>query len=539
LLTGLVEDDPAAWHGGVRGRQLPKTAGDSDEDFELAKQWLNDCLCGHDDCRKPNPRETRLPTRVLDIGPGDGSEEPYLLETNGMHGLYIALSHCWGGQVPLTTTSCTVLERKKSTPISLLPQTFRDAVFISRKLGVRYLWIDSLCIIQDSKTDWEKESAVMGDVYGRSHLTIAARGAANAEIGCFIPRKEEPPACCLEYRNADGSIRGQMFVRDPAFEIERIDRSPLDERGWVLQERILSPRILYYGSQQLYWECTSATIRQDGKDRDVHNDGLRPGGFKEDWDPARVTKPKFTTPEDEQLSEMSGVSAEALELMRHWYLIANHYTRRKLTFDSDRLPAIAGVAKEFHSKTGYAYVAGLWKEDLITGLLWYRSSAYSAHDAPTSSELPTWSWARFSGTISFWSYTGTALLYVLDTDCELLDISYDSTANLHNYGEISNARIQIKGRVVHAILKQKERKEPEMGFKNNNMLYTKGGAIIGKPIFDMKDSQKVGVIVGHPSLLASLTVGISKCPTQVSVPPRFYRKPYQKIKSRFLGDFAR
>ncbi|PMD38806.1 HET-domain-containing protein [Hyaloscypha variabilis F] len=439
-------DDPAAWHGGVRGRQLPKTAGDSDEDFELAKQWLNDCLCGHDDCRKPNPRETRLPTRVLDIGPGDGSEEPYLLETNGMHGLYIALSHCWGGQVPLTTTSCTVLERKKSTPMSLLPQTFRDAVFISRKLGVRYLWIDSLCIIQDSKTDWEKESAVMGDVYGRSHLTIAARGAANAEIGCFIPRKEEPPACCLEYKNADGSIRGQMFVRNPAFEIERIDRSPLDERGWVLQERILSPRILYYGSQQLYWECTSATIRQDGKDRDVHNDGLRPGGFKEDWDPARVTKPKFATPEDEQLSEMSGVSVEALERTRHWYLIADHYTRRKLTFDSDRLPAIAGVAKEFHRKTSYAYVAGLWKEDLITGLLWYRSSAYSAHDAPTSSELPTWSWARFSGTISFWSYTGTALLYVLDTDCELLDISYDSTANLYNYGEISNARIQIKGR---------------------------------------------------------------------------------------------
>jgi hypothetical protein len=102
-------------------------------------------------------------------------------------------------------------------------------VVISRKLGIQYLWIDSLSIIQDSRTDWEKESAVMGDVYGRSYLTIAARGAANAEVGCFIPRKEEPPACCLEYKN--GSTKGRMYVRDPAFQLERIDQSPLMEEA--------------------------------------------------------------------------------------------------------------------------------------------------------------------------------------------------------------------------------------------------------------------------------------------------------------------
>jgi len=246
LLTEFDEDDPAAWHGEIRGRPLPRTAGDSDEDFELAKRWLNDCLCSHDYCQKATTQETRLPTRVLDIGPVDGSEQPYLLETRGMHGSYIALSHCWGGQVPLTTTSNTISQRKLCISLTSLPKTFRDAVLISRRLGVRYLWIDSLCIIQDSKIDWEKESAIMGDVYGHSYLTIAARGAANAEIGCFIPRKKEFPTCCLEYRN--GSIKGHMYVRDPAFQTERIDQSPLDERGWVFQERILSPRNLYYGS---------------------------------------------------------------------------------------------------------------------------------------------------------------------------------------------------------------------------------------------------------------------------------------------------
>jgi hypothetical protein len=483
LLTGLGEDDPAAWHGEIRGRPLPRTAGDSDEDFELAKRWLNDCLCSHDYCRKSSPRETRLPTRVLDIGSVDGSEEPYLLETHGMHGCYIALSHCWGGQVPLTTTFGTISQRKQCISLPSLPKTFRDAVLISRKLGVRYLWIDSLCIVQDSKIDWEKESAIMGDVYGHSYLTIAARGAANAEIGCFIPREEELPTCCLEYCN--GSIKGQMYVRDPAFQTERIDQSPLDERGWVFQERILSPRILYYGSQQLYWECTSTTIRQDGKFRDVDNDGFRShNGFKQSWDPDAVIRPRFNSDEDKKSLELNGVSVELLEHMSHWYQITHQYTRRKLTFASDRLPAIAGVAKQFHRKTGYLYVAGLWKDDLVAGLLWF---GVNAKDAPTSSKLPTWSWARFSGVVMFWSDSNSGLRF-LDTDCELIDLSYHTIDGLQNYGEISDAKIQIKGRVVRVILKQ-----PAPGGEFSGMtLYTKGGAIVGRPIFDGPDSHEVG-----------------------------------------------
>jgi len=93
-----------------------------------------------------------------------------------------------------------------------------------------------------------------------------------------------------------------------------------------------------------------------------------------------------------KLLELSGISVS------HWYEITNQYTRRKLTFPSDRLPAIAGIAKKIHRKTGYLYVAGLWKEDLIAGLLWFR---VGSTDAPTSSNLPTWSWARFSGEVRF------------------------------------------------------------------------------------------------------------------------------------------
>lgn len=485
ILTGSVEDDPAAWHGEICGRPLPRTAGDSDEDFELAKQWLNDCLCRHDHSQNMIPQETQLPTRVLDIGPADGSEEPYLLETQGIHGYYITLSHCWGGQVPLTTTSDTISERKRCISLPSLPKTFRDAVLISRKLGVRYLWIDSLCIIQDSKEDWENESARMGDVYAHSYLTIAARGAANAGIGCFIPREEELPTCCLEYHNPDSSINGKIYVRDPGFQAERIDASPLDNRGWVFQERILSPRIIYYGSQQLYWECISNTIRQDGKFHDVESDGFRAGsGFKEDWDLDTPKMPKFHNDESEKSIGSKKISVEQLKRMCNWYLLVSQYTHRKLTFASDRLPALAGVAKHFHEKTGYLYVAGLWKEDLMTGLLWYRPNH---KDAPTSSKLPTWSWARFNGGVSFWS-DERGLLKLINTDCELIDLSYQTNDGFHNYGEVSNAKIQIKGRVLRAILNK-----PKPGGLSNDMrLYTKDGAIIGRPVFDRENSYKFG-----------------------------------------------
>jgi hypothetical protein len=321
----------------------------------------------------------------------------------------------------------------------------------------------------------------MGDVYGRSYLTIAARGAANAAVGCFIPRKKELPPCRLEYQN--GSIKGQMYVRDPDYQLERIDQSPLDGRGWVFQERILSPRILYYGSQQLYWECTSATIRQDGKFRDVDNDGLHHRAFKEVWDPNAAIEPRSMIDEDAKPLDANGASLGNLESMSRWYEVVHEYTRRKLTYESDKLPAIAGVAKQFHRKTGFLYVAGLWKENLITGLLWSRP----VKDAPISSKSPTWSWARFGGEVSFWS-NSNAGLKLLNTDCELIDLSYDTTDTLQNYGEVSNAKIVIKGRILRVILKA-----AVVGGNSQGMtLDSQDEVRVGWPSFDMLESKNVG-----------------------------------------------
>lgn len=172
--------------------RAPEWTGDnhtgSEATFKLARRWLEECTSSshtHTSC--PRPVETKLPTRILDVGPPDGSsEQPVQLRvTDGERGTYIALTHCWGHTLPLTTTKKTFEERLISIPLPTLPQTFQDAVVIARRMGVRYLWIDSLCIIQDSPVDWETESARMGDYFSNCLFAIAATDASDSTQGCF------------------------------------------------------------------------------------------------------------------------------------------------------------------------------------------------------------------------------------------------------------------------------------------------------------------------------------------------------------------
>jgi hypothetical protein len=118
------------------------------------------CCSHHTHCREPKSK-TSFPTRVIDGGPPDGSLEPMLLKSNHMKDLYVTLSHCPGGKVSSTTTPKNVEEHNCAISLNTLPNTFQDAILITRRLGLRYLWIDSLCILQGSASDWQRGSAVM------------------------------------------------------------------------------------------------------------------------------------------------------------------------------------------------------------------------------------------------------------------------------------------------------------------------------------------------------------------------------------------
>ena len=436
-----MQVDPAAWHGGITSRPLPVSAGDSDADFAFIQQNLQECLKAHPYCEENST--TYLPTRVLNIG---SSGEPCLLETEGIRGRYITLSHCWGGKVSLTTTTDNLSAHKKAIPLASMPPTFRQAVHISKRLGIQYLWIDSLCILQNSKDDWEREASKMGDVYKGSYLTIAARAASSAEVGCFIARREAS-TCRIEYQSPDRSLSGSIYILDPAFQLERITETPLDTRGWVLQERILSPRILHYGAQQIYWECREATIRQDGKYPDINQDNLRLHGFKQSLD-VHVPCDQIFYANNLRPREWTPQKFDLYARMAQWYCLVSMYSVRKLTFGSDKLPAIAGIAKTAAAFTGYSYIAGLWREDILAGLLWYRAGIEGSNEPLASLKLPSWSWARFNGRIEFRGGKPNGTVRIVDDSCQAIDINYRSTGVLGNYGEVCHSRIELRGKVI-------------------------------------------------------------------------------------------
>ncbi len=169
----------------IPGRRLSITP-DNEANFKDFQQWIRESF----EIDKPYDwNGCNLPRRVLDVGDGEELENLQLKETeSSTQGRYIALSHCWGKSLPIKTTTKNLLEHSQNIRMSDLTQTFRDAVFLTRQFNIRYLWIDSLCILQDSRTDWETESAKMGDYYGSSWLTIAAGMSTDGLKGCFAER---------------------------------------------------------------------------------------------------------------------------------------------------------------------------------------------------------------------------------------------------------------------------------------------------------------------------------------------------------------
>jgi hypothetical protein len=220
--------------------------------LHLSKEWLRRCSATHRLC---NPNGTQpTPTRLLQVN-GEGPRICLSTELS-TRVRYATLSHCWGhSRYTLLTKGSLDIFRKK-VPIEALSKTFLDAIHIARTLGIEYLWIDSLCIIQDDPTDWSKESALMGSVYGGSTINIAASGARDGTVGCFFDRN--PSWRCQIQTVFDGSkqlydcVSADMYYND-------LGSMPIHRRGWTLQERLLASRTLHFTSTQVFWECYQKT----------------------------------------------------------------------------------------------------------------------------------------------------------------------------------------------------------------------------------------------------------------------------------------
>jgi len=221
-------------------------------DLKLCSTWVNQCLETHEHC-KPLVSGT-LPTRLIDVGDGE-SLAAKLVETKGLSGQYVTLSHCWGGLSSLATPNYE--EYLSAIPFATLPKTFQDAIYVVRAMGYRYLWIDSLCIKQGDKDDWERECARMDLIFENSAFTIAAASAPSSLAG-FLHSRPKPSLPAYTLPAARSKKQGDLVISlselaptsSGAPPQER--DSPLSSRGWVLQERMLSPRVIYFGSQQMF-----------------------------------------------------------------------------------------------------------------------------------------------------------------------------------------------------------------------------------------------------------------------------------------------
>ena len=379
--------------------------------METISRWITVCNEGHSRVPPSHTGSTfplckraeieTLPTRVLDLGLGDRNEDPALIETCGLAGRYVCLSHCWGQSRCIKTTRSTHDKWKLGIPWSMLPQTYQDAIVITRRLGIQYIWIDSLCIIQDDSADWERESSQMASVYGNSFLTIAATFAADGNGGCFPTYSVQLHELSLLTPTGE---QHTVFVRkhlphSPYSDRydERNQNPPLLERAWTFQEHLLAPRVLQCTKSELIWECNSALCCECSY--------LQPGDafFKSAYAKATTTsETKPLLPLDENSTTVPGLItlSQISDVRAHWEELVQRYSKRRLTFSSDKLPALSGIAKQLQPLLGPGYFAGLWEQDLLHGLFWEVQSRVSPRRTAEYT-APTWSWASVNGQVFY------------------------------------------------------------------------------------------------------------------------------------------
>lgn len=291
----------------------------------MAGAWIDDCIKTHLLC--PKPRDAMLPTRFLDVGTlADSLDALHLLvPKNQAEGQWMALSYCWGDS-PQTywTTTKNFEEHLELIPFEKLPLTIQDAIQVTRSLNIRYLWVDALCIIQDSEDDWQAEAAKMMNVYHNAYAVVAANTGTNANSGLFIDRNVlESRPCEMKFQESNGkqAVR-YRWIHPPRMPWGMAVKSGgLQKRGWTLQETVMPVRVIYYDKNGLFWQCREG-IRQE----------RNPCNLITALDPV-VPRRIFDSYADDPMN-----------IFTLWGDLVQEFTKRSLTYESDKLVALAGLA---------------------------------------------------------------------------------------------------------------------------------------------------------------------------------------------------
>ncbi|KAF3798141.1 hypothetical protein GCG54_00010487 [Colletotrichum gloeosporioides] len=397
---------------------LPRPLEDhtgSDTSLKLAKEWLSTCMQHHQSCCA-NTNVHFRPSRLLHLSAGHhvrlhtSKDYPEAFS-------YMTLSHCWGNAQFIQLQQSNQHALRRSIPWNSLPQTFKDAIRIARYLGTEYLWIDSLCILQDSSEDWLIESAMMGSIYKNATCNIAASDASDSCEGCLYPRNHR--TIQLERLPRYSERLNDLYLGT----YSQGQSNRLYSRAWVLQESMLARRTLDCGREQLFWRCDETKASEEfpeGLPRQHH------------W---RYTHPSHSllgllnslsslSLMAKEMKEWEARNQQALQTPGHrgnskvileayngsgspsmyWYGIVEIYSRMSLTKDTDRPIAIAGALDAFRPYLGQ-YWGGIWQHLLPLNLLWSTQKEFNFSPPPnrcyrpSPRRGPSWSWISLEGPV--------------------------------------------------------------------------------------------------------------------------------------------
>lgn len=427
-------------------REVPPYTGDV-KVAEFAWSSFNKCMRQHRQCERHRD-PSWYPARLLDV---TGLPPRLVLcDLEPPEGAYATLSHCWGKNPTFLTLTADNLDSLcKEIPADTLPKSFREAVEVTKWLQIRYLWIDSLCILQSgegSKEDWAKHVVAMRSVYKNGAVNVAVARSENANGGCFASRNPSlVQPCIIDWLKDDGSSSDpprsvlSHVLLDEYLVHTGLQGLPLASRAWVVQERLLSPRVLHFGSKQIFWECAEVPIACETFPRGIEEPALASDRAIFNV-PASLRRKKIKNPRTKRTS---------ITFQESWLQILRNYTRCALTRPAeDKFAAIAGIAEAMSPLFKSEYVAGFFRSQLPASLLWIRQGERDGKKGIPKRALdrcryraPTWSWASMDVQLVFPVFPdhSTSLL------ATVVDIRIGLANPQNSFGPLRSAELTLRG----------------------------------------------------------------------------------------------
>ncbi|KAI0127664.1 heterokaryon incompatibility protein-domain-containing protein [Xylariales sp. AK1849] len=439
---------------------LPNQLGfstSSSQSWAQIDRWLTACIGGHTDCKRHDCNPGFRPSRLLDIGPNTAKWPPPFVRLNcaedahsgGGRGLsYVTLSHSWG---PKPSFARLLKGNIKDWTEAGIPWTkvctntnFVHALEVTRRLGKRFIWIDSLCIIQGDALDWASEAPKMQDVYRNSYCNIAAADSSDQHSGLFRSRSPHRVASAHyqgEERKSNVLLAGERWRIVAGNLWHDLLHDPLYTRGWVFQERMLAPRILHFSKEQVFWDCASLSACE-----------AIPTGLPQQLDDAasvdRQWRGWLRAPKDSKQMNVDAFWSKAVRI----------YTSNDLTKKSDKLQAIWGIASvvaEAQKEVWGAWGAGLWATYLENQLVWTVSKKEDTSSVKTkqerNSELPSWSWASVDGIVELAEIWSSGAFYTVQNH-QGGPIFFQKGAKFEAYG-LTEPAIEMRCHVGEAMVR--------------------------------------------------------------------------------------